>query len=193
LVDSVIDGKTGVLVEPDDIAPGILKLLEDPVKAKAMGLRGREYMLEKFTLAKTVEAEHALYQALAARSSKGYRWYVQAYRLILGAAVSAYLALRYLLLDFKLLPALDSGWRPWRFVGVRRFLITLIDALIERLEPAKKSESTVAHHEDIEIKVNKCERFCSVDKSPLPPIKSKLSTLVTVALCRLYAFIGRQK
>jgi len=193
LVDSVIDGKTGVLVEPDDIASGILKLLEDPVKAKAMGLRGREYMLEKFTLAKTVEAEHALYQALAAQSSTGYRFYVQSYRLILGAAVCAYLALRYRFLDSKLLPALDSGWRPWRFVGARRFLIMLIDALTRRLGPAKKSEPTVAHHEDIVIKVNKSERFYSVDKSPLPPIKSKLNMLATMALYRLYSFIGRQK
>ncbi|HEY9278094.1 MAG TPA: glycosyltransferase family 4 protein [Methylotenera sp.] len=193
LVDSVIDGKTGVLVEPDDIASGILRLLEYPAKAKAMGLQGREYMLEKFTLLKTVEAEHALYQALAARSSKGYRWYVQAYRLILGAAVSVYLALRYRFLDSKLLPALDSGWRPWRFVGTRRFLIRVIDALIRRLGPAKKPEATVTQHEDIEIKVNKSERFYSVDVSPLPQIKSKLTMLATMALYRFYSFIGRQK
>lgn len=193
LVDSVIDGKTGVLVDPDDIASGILRLLNDPVKASAMGLRGREYMLEKFTLMKTVEAEHMLYQALGTRASKGYRRYVQLYRLILGALVCAYLALRYRFLDSKLLPALDSGWRPWRFVGTRRFLIRVIDALIRKLGPPKKSEFPVERHEDIEIKVNKSERFYSVDVSPLPPLKSKLSTLATMTLYRLYSFIGRQK
>jgi glycosyltransferase involved in cell wall biosynthesis len=193
LVDSVIDDETGVLVDTDNIASGILKLLEHPAKAKAMGLRGREYMLEKFTLFKTVEAEHALYQALAARSPAGYRFYVQSYRLVLGAVICFYLALRYRFLDSNLLPALDSGWRPWRFLGVRRFLIRVIDALIRRLGSGGKTEYAVADHENNEIKINKSERFYSVEVSPLPPIKSKLNMVGTIALYRFYSFVGRQK
>mgnify|MGYP000231561406 CR=1 FL=1 len=67
LVDSVIDGETGVLVQPRDpadFARGIVSLLRDREAARALGERGRALMLEKFTLRKTAEDLHALYQAL---------------------------------------------------------------------------------------------------------------------------------
>ena len=67
LTDSVIDGETGILVGPGDpaeLARGILQLLRDRPMAREFGRRGRRLMLEKFTLRRTVEDEHLLYQAL---------------------------------------------------------------------------------------------------------------------------------
>ena len=76
LVDSVVDGETGILVAPDDpasLANGILTLLRDPDRARQLARRGRQLMLERFTLRKTVESEHALYQTLLEQSPRGYR------------------------------------------------------------------------------------------------------------------------
>ena len=47
LPEVVEDGETGVLVPPDDpdsLADAIVKLLEDPERARAMGRQGRERM-----------------------------------------------------------------------------------------------------------------------------------------------------
>lgn len=192
LVDSVIDGETGVLVEPDDLATGIIKLLNSPDQARQMAVRGRQYMLEKFTLRSTVEAEHHYYQSLLENAS-GYRSYVQVYRLFLGALVCSYVALRYRLLDSKLLLAVDAGWRPWHFTGTRKLLIRVIDVFIKKLSAARKSEAEAADCQKAEVLVGKSERFYSADKSPLPTIQSRLSIMLTMALYRFYAFVGRQK
>ena len=72
LVDSVIDGETGVLVGPGDpaeLARGILQLLRDRPMAREFGRRGRRLMLEKFTLRRTVEAENLLYQGLSTKGT----------------------------------------------------------------------------------------------------------------------------
>ena len=76
LIDSVIDGETGILVAADDpgsLAKGILTVLRDPDRARQLAKRGRQFMLERFTLRRTVESEHALYQKLLQRSPRGYR------------------------------------------------------------------------------------------------------------------------
>lgn len=47
--DAVIDGETGYLVDPNDvgqIAERITELLSDPAKARAMGKRGRQFVLD---------------------------------------------------------------------------------------------------------------------------------------------------
>ncbi|MEJ2731346.1 MAG: glycosyltransferase family 4 protein [Deltaproteobacteria bacterium] len=62
----VRDGETGYLVPPADekaLANGIKKLLDDPVKAKQMGLRGREHC-RQFSLEAMIEKLDALYNNL---------------------------------------------------------------------------------------------------------------------------------
>ncbi len=52
LDEQVINGKTGFLVEgrnPDALADAMIKLLEEPVKAKAMGEYAHKYMQENLT------------------------------------------------------------------------------------------------------------------------------------------------
>lgn len=64
MVDGVLDGKTGVVVEPSnpqDLARGICELLRDPQRAAALGEAGRARMLEHFTLEVTVPALARIY------------------------------------------------------------------------------------------------------------------------------------
>lgn len=64
MVDGVIDGQTGVLVEPSnppDLARGICELLRAPERARALGEAGRALMLERFTLEATAPGLAALY------------------------------------------------------------------------------------------------------------------------------------
>lgn len=65
LVDTVIDGKTGVQVnvcDSEDLAKGLLSLLRAPQTAKKMGQAGRKRMLERFTLKSTVNDLHLLFE-----------------------------------------------------------------------------------------------------------------------------------
>jgi glycosyltransferase involved in cell wall biosynthesis len=69
--DLVIDGVTGVLIEPRDpesLAGAILNLLKDPVRARAMGEAGRERRLREFSIEATTERVEALYEELYAAS-----------------------------------------------------------------------------------------------------------------------------
>lgn len=123
LVDSVIDGKTGVVVKPADpeaLAHGLLSQLENPGRAAQMAEAGRRFMLDHFTLRATVDKQSALYGSLRARKRQGYRRALIAYRLLLGGAVCMYLGARYWFIDLRLLPALDAGWRPWHFQRLRQ-------------------------------------------------------------------------
>ena len=48
----IAEGESGFLVRPDDVdhlAERMLSLIEDPVRAKAMGEAGRQRFLERFT------------------------------------------------------------------------------------------------------------------------------------------------
>jgi hypothetical protein len=135
LIDSVVDGETGILVAPDDpasLAKGILTVLRDPDGARQLAKRGRQFMLERFTLRRTVESEHALYQKLLQRSPRGYRLHRTVARLFSGAAVSGYLAARYRFIDAWLLPGIDSGWRPWHFVRSGRYFLRMMRVSLYR-------------------------------------------------------------
>ncbi len=114
LVDTVLDGKTGVQVnaaDPTDLAQGILRLLRDPANARLLGKAGRQRMLEYFTLNTTVKELDKLYQELYPSHSKGYRMYLFLTRLFLGGLFGSFIALRFFLLDLLLLPYRGQGWR----------------------------------------------------------------------------------
>lgn len=64
MVDAIIDGETGVLVEPSnpaDLARGIRDLLRAPEHARSLGKAGRALMLARFTLEVTAPRLAALY------------------------------------------------------------------------------------------------------------------------------------
>ena len=68
LTDSIVDGVTGVLVspaDPADLAQGILRLLRDRKRARALAEAGRARMLARFTLSRTIADLHALYLRLS--------------------------------------------------------------------------------------------------------------------------------
>ncbi|MFH1345540.1 MAG: glycosyltransferase family 4 protein [Pseudomonadota bacterium] len=190
LTDSVIDGKTGVLVDADDpaaLANGILAVLRDPDSARQLAKHGRQFMLERFTLRKTVENEHAFYQELLERAPRGYRPGRTFARLFSGAAICGYLAVRYRFLDGWLLPRLDSGWRPWHFVRLRRLVLRIANALVRRLGgvPAAPDQAGAT------MPVN--EQFLSIQHTPPPPVGTALQSALRMSLYRFYAFVGRRK
>jgi glycosyltransferase involved in cell wall biosynthesis len=210
LVDSVIDDVTGVLAEPDNpqsLADAILRLLRDPVHARELALAGRALMLDKFTLRKTVEDEHALYQELLARSPAGYRIHRSLLRLIMGAGVSAYLAGRYRILDAALLPRLDSGWRPWHLIRLRLFVLRIVHALLRKLSGRQSAALTLpglqpssAHNDNGASALPKHEhsqqaneQFVTVQPVELPPIFANLRLATRMMVYRLFATVGRQK
>jgi glycosyltransferase involved in cell wall biosynthesis len=117
MTDSVVDGETGVLVNPSDprsLAGGILRLLRDRSAARRLGQAGRQRMLGSFTLRRTVESLSRLYENKLATHPHGYRPAVFAVRLVAGSMLCTVIVLRYALFDAWLLPRLDQGWRPWR-------------------------------------------------------------------------------
>ncbi|MCU1229627.1 MAG: uncharacterized protein JWO97_2511, partial [Acidobacteria bacterium] len=74
LIDSVIDEQTGLLVEPsnsEQLADAIIRLLDDRALAARLGAAGRAFMLERFTLARTVDDLDLVYEECARRD--GYR------------------------------------------------------------------------------------------------------------------------
>ena len=117
MVDSVLDGKTGVLVDPsspESLAEGVLRLLRDPQAARQFGLAGRERMLAGFTLRHTVDRLAQLYERQRQHAPAGYRPYMMGLHWVTGACLCVLIVLRYCLLDAFLLPSWDQGWRPWR-------------------------------------------------------------------------------
>lgn len=108
LVDTVRDNETGILVrpsDPEDLARGIVELLRDPDKGQALARAGRKLMLEKFTLTKTANDLAALYHDLSEKLGLRRRRYnplVSVFRMLVGAPVFLYLALRVIILDIYL-------------------------------------------------------------------------------------------
>jgi glycosyltransferase involved in cell wall biosynthesis len=100
MVDAVRDGETGVVVEPsnpEDLARGILQLLREPEKAKALGRAGRKLMLERFTLSRTVRDLNELYRIQLSRAEKRRSFYnplVSLLRFFVFIPVFAYLTFR---------------------------------------------------------------------------------------------------
>ena len=65
LPEVVVDGSTGILVDPDDadaLAKGMVALMSDPERAARMGERGRERALREFSAARHADDWDALYR-----------------------------------------------------------------------------------------------------------------------------------
>jgi glycosyltransferase involved in cell wall biosynthesis len=194
MIDSVVDGETGILVsdDPASLAKGILTLLRDPNRARQLAKQGRQFMLERFTLRRTVESEHALYQRLLQRAPPGYRLHRTFGRLFSGAMMCGYLAARYRFIDAWLLPRLDAGWRPWHFVRLRMYVLRITGALMRKFGMSVTwDQSSTAPDQTRANIVN--EQFISIQHVPPPPIGSALGTAMRMSLYRLYAFVGRRK
>lgn len=199
LVDSVIDGETGVLVEPGDpvdLARGIRALLSDPMRAKALGRNGRQRMLQRFTLRSTVEELHALYAELAEGNRRGYRMPISLWHAVIGCFVSGYLAARYWFFDLRLLPALDAGWRPWHLPRLRDLAARLKYRALQRwrllvsrapARPARPARPTRI------VAVNEQFRNTAVAAPAGPVVPNRLTVSARMTLYRFYAFIGRRK
>jgi glycosyltransferase involved in cell wall biosynthesis len=74
--DTVKHEETGLVVPPDDppaLAAAIVRLLRDPELAARLGENGRAWMLERFTLARTVADVEQLIARSDARAEQHYR------------------------------------------------------------------------------------------------------------------------
>ena len=172
MVDSVIDGETGILVEPrdpEDLAGGILRLLDDRDLAARVAARGRAWMLERFTLDRTVDDLAAIYTARLRVSSRGYRRWMVVPRMAVGGLFCVAIVVRFVLFDMALVPRWDAGWRPWTVWRYR------LIALRYRLS---------GH-------VNRLRS--GVPKVALPPLPqlAPLTIWPRIWLWRFYAFVGR--
>lgn len=71
--EAVIDGETGFLVESGDdktMAKRLVELLQNPEKAKRFGVRGRQIVEEKFTVATQLTKTLELYDGLLVKKAK---------------------------------------------------------------------------------------------------------------------------
>ena len=70
----ILEGETGLLVpprNPDALAQAILRMLENPTRAKAMGRAGRKRVEAHFSMAQKIQRTEALYERLwAARRQR---------------------------------------------------------------------------------------------------------------------------
>jgi hypothetical protein len=70
----VVDGQTGLLVEPgqpEPLAAALLRLLEQPELAARLGAAGRRRAAEQFSLERMVGQTEALYERLLAAGRTG--------------------------------------------------------------------------------------------------------------------------
>jgi len=73
--ETIIDGRTGFLVEPNSpqqLADKIIILLRDRNRAEEMGRKGRERVEEEFNIDRTVKSTANLYETLLVKKSKKY-------------------------------------------------------------------------------------------------------------------------
>jgi glycosyltransferase involved in cell wall biosynthesis len=64
---AVVDGRTGRLVEPDDergFAVAVEGFLADPGSAREFGARGREHVVERFSIERLIADVDELYRGL---------------------------------------------------------------------------------------------------------------------------------
>gem|GEM_PF-913381 len=179
MVDSVIDGETGILVEPrdpEDLANGILRLLENREMAARVAARGRTWMLERFTLDRTVDDLAAIYTARLRAHPNGYRRWMVVPRMAAGGLFCVAIVVRFVLFDMALLPRWDAGWRPWtvwryRLIALRYRLRLGFARVLGRLRPGLPK--------------------VVLPRLPAPPQLGPLVIWPRIWLWRVYAFVGR--
>lgn len=74
--ETIVDGQTGLLVEPQDadaLATAIIELASDPARRAAMGRAGREWVKERFSSAQMVESTLAIYREVLEEALPGPR------------------------------------------------------------------------------------------------------------------------
>ena len=116
MTDSILDGATGILVnpsDPDSLAEGILRLLRNPSIAKQYGTAGRQRMLAKFTLRRTVDDLADLYMRKCSAQRAGYRRRVIGIRFVIGSLLCLLIVLRYVVFDAYILRLWDQ-WQSRR-------------------------------------------------------------------------------
>jgi glycosyltransferase involved in cell wall biosynthesis len=103
MIDTVIEGKTGILVKPEnpkDLARGISEMLRNPEQAKQFGENGRKFMLENFTLTRTVSQLNELYQRKLDQNKRNFfNPFVSLYRTVLCVPILFYIAFRLIAFD----------------------------------------------------------------------------------------------
>ncbi len=117
MTDSVVDGKTGILVSPSDpesLANGVLRMLHASAVARQYGIAGRQRMLERFTLRRTAHDLAALYERELESHPAGYRPWVIRIRFAVGSVLCFFISARYVLLDATILRLWDKGLRLLR-------------------------------------------------------------------------------
>jgi glycosyltransferase involved in cell wall biosynthesis len=70
--EAIIENETGFLIAANDdaaMANRLIELLENPGKAKAMGIRGRKIVEERFSVAAQIEKTLTLYETLSSRKA----------------------------------------------------------------------------------------------------------------------------
>ncbi|HEX9933018.1 MAG TPA: glycosyltransferase family 4 protein [Allosphingosinicella sp.] len=117
--ESVVDGETGVLVnpgDPADLARGIRELLRDPERAARLGRAGRELMLSRFTLTTTVPGLAAIYREQRAAARGAFRLHVSLWRLLLAVLIAPPIFARacWDVLTTQILPGRLARWRARR-------------------------------------------------------------------------------
>jgi glycosyltransferase involved in cell wall biosynthesis len=197
LTDSVLDGETGVLVnpgDPSDLANGILRLLRNPAAARELGKAGRARMLARFTLSTTVRDLDNLYRRLSNRG--GYRPYVTLWRLVVAGPFCLGVALRFLVLDAYLLPRWDQGWRPWHRGSLMppRMWLYRGYALLNRVAPSFGLRSKLSAMRTM-LRMWLYRGYALLNRvAPSFGLRSKLSamrTMVRMWLYRSYALLNR--
>ncbi|HJR50808.1 MAG TPA: glycosyltransferase, partial [Gemmatimonadales bacterium] len=69
----IVEGETGLLVpprNPDALAQAILRLVENPTRAKAMARAGRKRVEARFSMAQKIQRTEALYERLRAAQAR---------------------------------------------------------------------------------------------------------------------------
>jgi glycosyltransferase involved in cell wall biosynthesis len=126
--DMVIDGVTGVLVnpaDPEDLARGICSLLRDPAWGAALGRAGRQHVLRTASLTKTVADLDEIYRERLlpnGRRRTGYRPWVPVLRRPVLMLILWFLNWRLRAIEPQIMPMWEAGWRPWQ---PQQFLMTL--------------------------------------------------------------------
>lgn len=72
LPDTLIDGKTGLLVAPKNpaaLAGAVVSLLQDPARRQRMGANARAFVQEHFDIEKVHDLWPAIYETALARRS----------------------------------------------------------------------------------------------------------------------------